>query len=191
VPKISDASVERILSEASTREVPPSLQSVFREIGCTNTGYRYYRLFPELCSAISARYKEANLKKFDVSKVTKVLNSALAEHPPPSYSEVARRIGCTRENLKKKLPELSKIVNKRYKNHIAIFREENNRQLHEEIRRALLDLRMNGSPVSMNKVRNLLPRKWNDARFKTAYALVAAEMSSTAKCENYHRLSSV
>lgn len=170
VPKISDDAVRQILSEALTREAPPSLQSVFREIGCHNTGYRYYRLFPKLCADIAARYKAANLKAFDIPRATKIINAALKENPPPpSYSEVAERMGCTRENLKKKLPELSKSINQRYKDHTTNLRKENTKQLHETIRKVLLDLQINNSTVSMNKVRKLLPRKWNEAKFKAAY----------------------
>jgi predicted nuclease with TOPRIM domain len=100
------------------------------------------------------------------------MNSALEENPPPSFSEVARRIGCTRENLKKKLPELSEALNQRYKSYLTKTRSENLQLLHEEIEKAVMKLQDEKNFVSMNKVKALLPRKWNDRNFKSAYRKV-------------------
>lgn len=172
LPDLSDSEVESILQKASTEKPPPSLQSVFRKIGCKDTGYRYYQKFPELCLKIADRYKKSKLKKFDVPKAKKIMNSALDENPPPSFSEVARRIGCTRENLRMKIPELSDALNRRYKSHLTKTRSENLQLLHEEIKKAVMKLQDEKNFVSMNKVKALLPRKWNDKNFKSAYRKV-------------------
>ena len=103
IPDLTEDEIESVLTKASRENPPPSLQSVFRKIGCRNTGYRYYQKFPKLCQKIANRYKKSKLKKFDATGAKKIMRTALKENPPPSFSEVARRIGCTRENLRKKL----------------------------------------------------------------------------------------
>lgn len=181
LPDLPDSEVETILLKVSTEKPPPSLQSVFRKIGCKDTGYRYYRKFPELCLKIAARYKKSKLKKFDVPKAKKIMNSALEENPPPSFSEVARRIGCTRENLSKKLPELSEALTRRYESHLVQIRNENLQILHEEIKKAITKLQDENNFISMNKVKALLPRKWNDKNFKSACRKVMQSMNLKAE----------
>lgn len=177
IPDLPDSEIESILLKASQENPPPSLQSVFRKIGCKDTGYRYYHKFPDLCLKIADRYRKSKLKKFNVVKAKKIMNSALEEIPPPSFSEVARRIVCTRENLKKKLPELSGKINLRYKNHLIETRSENLRLLNDEIKKAVLKLQRENNFISMNKVKALLPRKWNDKNFKNAYRKILQSMN--------------
>jgi AraC-like DNA-binding protein len=111
---LPDEDVERLLIKASQEVPPPSLQSVFRRLGCRNTGYLYYDRFPELCLLIAQRYKRSVSQLFDRKKVENILIEALKETPPPSLSELARRLKCKRESLKRIFPELvSELINKR------------------------------------------------------------------------------
>lgn len=177
IPALTDDETERILIDALKEKPPLSLQSVFRKMGCRSTGYRYYRRFPELCARIADRYKQSNLKKFNVGRAKSIIRQALVEKTPPSFSEVAGRIECTRENLRKKFPELSASLNERYKDYLEISRQDNLRQLHDEVKKALLNLQSGNKTISMNKVKKLLPRKWNDENFKKAYRSITDELN--------------
>jgi F0F1-type ATP synthase membrane subunit b/b'/transcriptional regulator with XRE-family HTH domain len=176
-PELTNDEVETILRTALKEKPAPSLQSVFRKLGCRNTGYRYYRKFPELCAKIAAQHKKSNLKKFNIGAAKKVMQQALNEDPPPSFSEVARRLSCTRENLKKKLPKLSASLNEKYKDYLKNSRQQNEQQLHDELRKVLTSLQNENATISMNKVEKLLPRKWNDKNFKAGYKLTTKEMN--------------
>lgn len=177
IPDLTEDGIESVLIKSSREKPPPSLQSVFRKIGCTNTGYRYYQKFPKLCRKIADRYKKSKLKKFDAARAAKIMRAALEENPPPSFSEVARRIDCTRENLRKKLSDLSADLNRRYKNYLFVSREENLNYLQEEVRKIFTKLQNENAVISMNKVKEMLPRKWNDKNFKTAYRMISEEMN--------------
>ena len=177
IPNLTEDEIESVLTKASRENPPPSLQSVFRKIGCTNTGYRYYQKFPKLCRKIANRYKKSKLKKFDVAGAEKIMRAALKENFPPSFSEVARRIGCTRENLRKKLPDLSADINRRYKDYLFVSRKENLARLEEEVRKVFMKLQNENEIISMNKVKEMLPRKWNDKNFKNAYRMISEEIN--------------
>jgi transcriptional regulator with XRE-family HTH domain len=179
LPQLTDEEIEKILLQATKENPSPSLQSVLRRIGCRNTGYRYYRRFPKLCEEISKRYKKLNDKTFDIKKARKIMKSALEENPPPSFSEIARRIKCNRETLDKKLPELSKSLHERYKNYLGENRKNNHRELYNAIKNAIIKLQMKQSSVTENSVRKHLPRKWNDIAFKDTYRKVKQDLEIT------------
>lgn len=177
IPDLTEDEMESVLTKASRENPPPSLQSVFRKIGCRNTGYRYYQQFPKLCRKIANRYKRSKLKKFDIAGAVKIMRAALEENPPPSFSEVARRVGCTRENLRKKLPDLSADINRKYEDYLFLSRKENLAHLEEGIRKVFMKLQNENAVISMNKVKDMLPRKWNDKNFKNAYRMISEEMN--------------
>jgi hypothetical protein len=168
-PSFSDNEIEEILNKALNENPPPSLQSVFRRIGCRNTGYRYYQRFAELCQQISNRYKKSNKKVFDIEKTELTLKSALKEKPMPSFFEVARRLNCRQETLNKKLPKLSTKYHKKYAEFLKKRSEQNKQEMNEEIRRVINELLNQQESVTENAVRKLLKRKWNDKNFKLAY----------------------
>ena len=130
LPTYSDEEIKEILVKAATEKPPPSLQSVFRKIGCRSTGYRYIRRFPEICEKISNRYNQANRKMFDIEKAETVLKSALKEHPMPSFSEIAQRLNCKRETLDKKLPTLSEKLPRKYVGYVEKSRVRNKPELY-------------------------------------------------------------
>lgn len=169
LPDFTYEEIEEVLSNAIAENPPPSLQSIFRRIGCRNTGYRYYRRFPTLCKQISIRYREANQKQSDIENAEQILKSALREKPTPSFSEIARRLKCSRNSLNKKFPELSAKLHKKYESSLKVFREKNQRAMYEEIVRVINKLENQQKSVTENAVRKLLDRKWNDKNFKTAY----------------------
>jgi transcriptional regulator with XRE-family HTH domain/Skp family chaperone for outer membrane proteins len=169
LPDFTDEEIEEVLSNAIVENPPPSLQSIFRKIGCRNTGYRYYSRFPALCKQISIRYQKANQKQFDIENVEQVLKFALKEKPTPSFSEIARRLKCSRNILSKKLSKLSAKLHKKYESDLKEVREQNKQAMYKEIIRVINELENQQKSVTENAVRKRLNRKWNDKNFKTAY----------------------
>jgi len=169
LPNYADEQIKEILFEACNEIPSPSLQSVFRKIGCRSTGYRYYSRFPELCKLISDRYKKANKKVFDIEKAKQALKSAIKEKPVPSFSEIARRLKCSRTTLYEKLPELSAELQQTYQADLKLFRDKNKQEMRKEIAGAIQELQNKQKTVTENAVRKLLTRKWNDKNFKKAY----------------------
>gem|GEM_PF-2101130 len=169
LPDFTDEEIEEILSNAIAENPAPSLQSIFRRIGCRNTGYRYYSRFPALCKQISIRYQKTNQKQFDIQTAEQVLKSALKEKPTPSFSEVARRLKCSRNSLNKKFPKLAAKLHKKYEADLNDLRKKNQQTMYEEISRVINELENQQKSVTENAVRKLLDRKWNDKNFKTAY----------------------
>jgi transcriptional regulator with XRE-family HTH domain/predicted DNA-binding protein YlxM (UPF0122 family) len=178
LPNYTDKQIEEILINTINETPPPSLQSVFRRIGCRSTGYRYYSRFPELCEKISNRYKQANKIEFDLEKAKQVLKSALKEKPPPSFSEVARRLKCSRTTLYKKFPKLSVKLHEKYESSLKIIRDKNKQEMYDEIALIIDELQAGQKSVTENAVRKLLKRKWNDKNFKKAYQEIRLKSSN-------------
>lgn len=172
LPNYTDKQIEGILINAVNESPSPSLQSVFRRIGCRSTGYRYYSRFPELCDQISNRYKQANKKEFDLEAADQTLKLALKEELTPSFSEVARRLKCSRTTLNIKFPELSAELHRKYKSALKTIRDKNKQEMHKEIAETIHKLQNQQKSATESAVRKLLKRKWNDKKFKQAYKII-------------------
>ena len=166
---LSDDEIESILIKSSKENPPPPLQSVFRRIGCRNTGYRYYRKFPELCKKITSRYEKANNKKFDIEKAEKMLKVALQVNPPPSFSQVAKKLHCKRGTLDRRLPELSKSLHEKYKSYLTESQRLNRQELYSSIKNVISELQKDNLTISENRVKKNLKRKWSEKNFKEVY----------------------
>jgi transcriptional regulator with XRE-family HTH domain len=149
---LPDEEAEAILRAALSEEPPPSLQSLFRRIGCTNTGYRYYDRFPALCLAIAERYKQHRNKPLDVDEIVQAMEAALVEEPPPSFSEVMRRLNLTRGFIAHKFPELSRAVAARYMEYSRAAARERKNQLHQAVTDAMKAIHTQGLYVSEQRV---------------------------------------
>lgn len=169
LPNYTDKQIKEFLLNALSENPPRSLQSIFRNFGCRNTGYRYYQRFPDLCERIVNRYKNVNRKEFDSEKAKQILRSAIMKKPVPSFSEIARRLNCKRGTLNKRLPELSAELHKKYKDSVKNVQKQKKEQMREEIIQAINQLKNQQKPVSENAVKKLLTRKWNDKNFKEIY----------------------
>ena len=175
LPQISDEEVERILTQALNETPTPSVQQLFRRMGCRNTGYRYYHRFPDLCVKISKRFKKENNKKFNLKKSRKVMELALKENPAPSFSEIARRIQCSRDTLDRKFPNLSDKLHKRYKKYLKKCRREVRAELGKEIKKIVKLLEKEQISISENAVLKRLKNKRNSQTFKSVYKKVVAK----------------
>lgn len=145
--------IRKALRAALKEQPPPSLQRVFRRLGCRDTGYYYYVHYLDLCLAVAERYKEHRNIPFDKDVDRKRLRVALTEEPPPSFSEVARRLGHKREFVHRKFPELSKAVTSRYMYYRTALRKERDERLLQEIREAMSHITALGLYASEARVR--------------------------------------
>jgi hypothetical protein len=167
---------EIMLRAALIEDPPPSLQSVFRRMGFRSSGYRFYERFPELCRAVSARYKTHRSKSFDVEKTRQALEAALIEEPPPSFSLVANRIHHGRSFLRKTYPAQTAALVARYDIWLTASRRETNDTLLREVEDAIRSLQAEGLRLSLKPIRSRLSRYGNDRLFRLAVRQVKEKL---------------
>lgn len=110
-----DRSADGRALRAALKETPPrSMVAVARGMGRQPSALRYQ--FPELCKAIVARYAEYRRGSAleDWKKAERALEEALADSIHPCVAEVARRIGWTFCRLRRRFPELCRLVTDRH-----------------------------------------------------------------------------
>jgi uncharacterized protein YneF (UPF0154 family) len=161
---IADAATA--LKAALKENPPPSLQSVFRRLGCRSTGYRFYAQLPKLCRAVSARYQNHRNHLFNAEAVQLVLETALIEDPAPSLSEVVRRLSHRRQFIKNRFPELTTAIVTRFLTQRRARREERLTLLRIEIEKAVRVLVAEGLNPSEARIQSQLSRYGNSADFK-------------------------
>lgn len=172
--------VQEFLQSALTEQPPPSLQCILRRLGCRDTGYYYYLNYPDLCLAVARRYMESRNKPFDQIADGKLLQDALSEEPPPSLSELARRLQHSREFVRQKFPELSEAIVARYMHYQTALRKEKANTLRKIIREAVRQITASGLYVSSARVKEYvkldLPCTGRENLFQQALSEVKAEM---------------
>jgi AcrR family transcriptional regulator len=172
--------VKRALRAALKEDPPPSLQRVFRRLGCRDTGYYYYSNYSDLCFAVAQRYLNHRNNPFDRDLDRERLLDALAEEPPPSFSEVAKRFRHNREFVRRKFPELSKAVTVRYLNYQSALRKDKADRLRRVIREAAEQIVAAGLYVSEARVKEYAKRHLSNlgrgSLFKKALREVKSEM---------------
>lgn len=172
--------VKRALRAALKEDPPPSLQRVFRRLGCHDTGYYYYSNYSDLCFAVAQRYLDHRNNPFDRDVDRKRLQAALIEDPPPSFSEVAKRFAHSREFVRRKFPELSKAVTDRYLSYQTASRKDNAERLRRVIREAAEQIVDAGLYVSEARIREYAKRHLSSfgraSLFKKALREVRSEM---------------
>jgi hypothetical protein len=170
----------KTLRSAMKEEPPPSLQSMFRRLGCKDTGYYYYSNYFDLCTAIAQRYKNFRNKPFDKKITEKQLKAALTESPPPSFSSVAKRLGHKRDFFRQKYPEIARAIASRHMQYRRDQQKERAVKLREMIRAAIKSILAYGKYISEARVKEYL-RQHNfspgrDILFKQALREIKSEM---------------
>jgi hypothetical protein len=177
--------ITRALKSALKEDPPPSLQRVFRRLGCRDTGYYYYSNHSKLCFAVAQRYLNHRNNPFDRDIDCKCLQAALTEDPPPSFSEVAKRFNHSREFVRRKFPELSKAVTVRYLNYQIVLRKNKAERLRRVIREAAEQIVTAGLYVSEARVKEYakhhIPNLGRDSLFKQALRDIKLEMGLTSQ----------
>lgn len=172
--------IQKALQTALNESPPPSLQMIFRRLGCQDTGYYYYHYYRELCLKVSERFRKYRTTSFNKSKDRKRLEAILVEEPPPSFSEVARRFRRKRDFLRRKFPELSKAITARHQHYQSAMRKEQAERLRNVIREAVGQITASGLYVSEARVKEYtkprLPKLGRSSLFKQALRQVKLEM---------------
>jgi AraC-like DNA-binding protein len=176
----SDSKIRKAFRAALKEHPPPSLQRVVRRLGCKSTGYYYYSNYPDMCYAIAQRYKEYRNKPFNKNIDNERLRLILEEEPPSSLSEVAKRLGHSREFLRRKFPELTGSITLRYFCHQMALRKKRAQRLRHSIREAAQRIIASGQYVSEAKVREYVRERiknvGRERLFKQAFREVKLEM---------------
>jgi AraC-like DNA-binding protein len=176
----SDSEVRQAFRAALKEYPPPSLQRVVRRLGCKSTGYYYYRKYPDMCHAVAQHFKEYRNKPFNKNADSERLRLILTEDPPPSLSEVAKRLGHSREFLRRKFPELTGSITLRYLYHQRALRKKKAENLRHLIKEAAQRIIASGQYVSEAKVkahvRERLTNVGRESLFKQAFREVKLEI---------------
>jgi AcrR family transcriptional regulator/predicted DNA-binding transcriptional regulator AlpA/transcriptional regulator with XRE-family HTH domain len=142
--------LRQALEAALVEEPPPTFQEVARRLDCPPKNIEYY--YPDLCKAIACRYREGT----NVSELQKALEAYLALEEPVSLSEAARQLGVTTISLRKRFPELSRSISRRYMDHRRERRCKRIQRIREEIRQAALLLHAQGIYPNTTRVGEMI-----------------------------------
>lgn len=106
--------IEEELRAALDEYPPRSLTKIISKINCDPITLR--RKFPELTKKIAENSLAYYRPRLDVSRAREALEHASSEEPPPSLTEISRRLGRSHcaSTLSRKLPKLCGIIVKRY-----------------------------------------------------------------------------
>jgi DNA-binding Lrp family transcriptional regulator len=109
-----------------------------------------------------------------------LLQDALSEDPPPSLSELARRLQHSREFVRRKFPELSEAIVVRYTQYQVSLRKERADSLRRLIREAVKYIAAAGLYASVARVKEHLkphlPGVGREDLFRQAFSEVKTEM---------------
>jgi transcriptional regulator GlxA family with amidase domain len=119
-------------------------------------------------------------KPFDSRIDSRLLQEALSEDPPPSLSEIAKRLQHSRDFMRRKFPQLSEAIVVRYTQYQTALRKERADALRQLIREAVKHIATSGLYVSSARVKEYLKLHLlgvgREDLFKQAFSEVKAEM---------------
>lgn len=165
--EFTDEDVKKALSKAFKEHPPPSLQSVFRELGIKDNGYKYQQQYKWLCRRISRNFNayRSRLSKGE-DEAQLIIREALTEEPPPSISELSRRLHIKRDRINKLFPLESELLSKRSYEYIVRERKIKLLNLNKEIENIVRELQLRYIYPSENKIKDRLSSGYRDADFK-------------------------
>lgn len=173
----SDDDVMAALNKACKELPPPSLQSVLRQLGCKDNGYRIQTRFKFLCKRISRNFKTYRNKLIkDENALGAFFPNALIENPPPTLSEVASRLEISRSHFKKKFPEWSNALRRRSSEYSCQKHDAMLVRIENEIRAAVIELLAKSVYPSQEKIRARLSVGSSDVTFKRSLAKVRSSI---------------
>ena len=147
------------------RALPLSLKMVSSELSIPERALKYHA--PDLCVAISKRYKEQRTLR---SKIHDILKDAIKENPPAPFKEILGRTKYSRGVFYKYWPELCYQVTERYRQHKKEMTHRKKEELKEAIRSAISSLNLSGLCPSQKRVSRILSMP-NNLNFKDFYML--------------------
>ena len=148
------------LEKALESSEPQPLTSIARQLGCTTKPIRKH--FPNLCDAITKRYRE----RINLALVEQRLQEALISTvETPGVAKIARDMGYSLYLIKGNFPELCKQVSTRRNTERKRRREEHTKEVCSEIRRIVVLLHEKGIYPSASQVSKVL-NNWHILRQK-------------------------
>ena len=164
---VSDKQAKETFCSAMKEDPPPSLQSVLRRLGCKSTGYGYQQKFPSECKEIAQRFNSyRNRLISDEVLLNEFMDAVITEYPPPSVSQVARRLKITRGHLRTKFPTQHETIADRFKKYTFRERKRTLEQLEMEIETAVREILKENMYPSEEKIKARLSCGYNDGNFK-------------------------
>lgn len=127
--------VEERLRAALREDPPSSLTKLSKELRCAKNTLR--KEFPALVAQIARNSNDYYRPSLDREEVLQKFRAASEESPPPSLTDVSRRLGkgASTTTLNKKFPEESRIIVERYSAHCK--RRLENDFIEKHLRRCL------------------------------------------------------
>lgn len=132
--------LEKSLIKALSNFPPLPLQAVAKRLGYKDPS-GFSERFPELCRAISIRFKEYN-PRFEI--VSKALQIALTENPPPTLESISKNLNVCSSFLYKCNSEICCQISERYRQFTKNMSLQRRKERHEMIRNIVLDLHAKG-----------------------------------------------
>lgn len=176
----TDDEVKEILQAASEENPPPSLQSVLRRFGCKNTGYRYQQKFSRICKRITQRFTAyRNRSLNDKNELNAFMKSVMVEIPPPSASQIAKRLKITRNRFQEKFPNQYKIIVSRFSEYTLQKRKNTFRKLEMEVEAIVRQVVAENIYPSEETVKARLSCGYNDGNFKKVLLKVRHQINNS------------
>lgn len=159
--KAFDFDVARQTLEAALdhEDPPPTIWELTRRLGYPIGSLE--RFLPDLCRALIKKSQERT--QFYLSRAEQILRAALDETPPPSLCEIARRHHIALKTLKRRLPDLCRLIIAR--------RAANQEEYYDQIRNELQRARQEYPPPSVHALAQRLGYKNRAGLYNNFYDL--------------------
>lgn len=147
--RIDKAKALGILQLALKESPPPTVVSVAKRIGCNAVSLRHH--FLEIIRQLVSRYNNY-WRSTDWQLAEAQLKEELFKDPPRSMSEVARSLGLCQRGLRRRFPELTKAIARRFEGYAKARKEKRKEQLRQEILKIVAMLNSEGIYPSVKRV---------------------------------------
>ncbi|HEX8737231.1 MAG TPA: TniQ family protein [Pyrinomonadaceae bacterium] len=146
--------LEESLKKALETSPPLPLDTIAKKLGYKGDSTLRYR-FPELCIAISARFRKYKPKH---QLISEALQSALTEIPPPSVRSVSKHLKINILSLYNFNSDLCYQIAERHSRFIKESALERREERYEEIRKVVRELHAKGIYPARERVSKLLKK---------------------------------
>jgi len=160
-----DQKIRDALAKALQEEPVPTLNQLAARLGHCAPFLR--RRFGDLCAALVARAPER--QHFERERIRKLLENALRQEPPSSWTALALSVGRNPKHLRLVLPDLCEKVRQRYTAYQKRMREGKRVELLEQVRSAVRELCEHGINPSRKHVARVIDApaiKWSQLLYR-------------------------
>jgi hypothetical protein len=146
---VNESYTEEILAKALEELPPPLLMEVIERTGHDRA--TVYKYFPNQCDQIQRRFTENRAKIIQTT-----LESAALEEPPPSLSNIMRRLEYSGSSsyLRKLFPEICQQIVERYKIHQKKISDLKTKKDIQEVEEAISQLTLLGLPITEANIKS-------------------------------------